>query len=91
MQLRRNVGAAFLGVSLAASAGAQDLRSKIASQDINLYARLLAMTDSRQLDMPLVERALASKSRTLRAAATMSIGQVGPDQGRTGAARLRTR
>ena len=90
MRLRRNVLGGFLAVTLVASAGAQELRSRIASQDVTLYARLLAMTDTRQLDMPLVERALASKSRPLRAAATMSIGQVGPDQGRTGAARLRT-
>ena len=73
----------------ATGAAAQEMRSRMASQDVSLYARLLAMTDTRQLDMPLVERALATKSRPLRAAATMSIGQVGPDQGRTGAARLR--
>lgn len=90
MRLRRKVLFAFLSLFLAAGAGAQDLRFRVGSQDVNLYARLLAMTDTRQLDLPLVERALASKSRPLRAAATMSIGQVGPDQGRTGAARLRT-
>jgi cyclophilin family peptidyl-prolyl cis-trans isomerase/HEAT repeat protein len=90
MLLHRIVLLASIGVCVGASAGAQELRSKLASQDVNLYARLLAMTDTRQLDMPLVERALASKSKPLRAAATMSIGQVGPDQGRTGAARLRT-
>ncbi len=90
MRLRRKVLFAFLSLSLAAAAGAQDLRSRVGSQDVNLYARLLAMTDTRQLDLPLVERALAGKSRPLRAAATMSIGQVGPDQGRTGSGRLRT-
>jgi HEAT repeat protein len=90
MRLRRKALFGFLSVALAISAGAQEQRSKLGSQDVNLYARLLAMTDARQLDMPLVDRALASKSRPLRAAATMAIGQVGPDQGRTGAARLRT-
>jgi cyclophilin family peptidyl-prolyl cis-trans isomerase/HEAT repeat protein len=90
MPFRRNFLVASIGIWVGVGAGAQELRSKLASQDVNLYARLLAMTDTRQLDMPLVERALASKSRALRAAATMSIGQVGPDQGRTGAARLRT-
>ena len=90
MPLRRKVLFGFLGFALATRAGAQEPRSKLASQDVNLYARLLAMADTRQLDMALVDRALASNSRPLRAAATMAIGQVGPDQGRTGAARLRT-
>jgi cyclophilin family peptidyl-prolyl cis-trans isomerase/HEAT repeat protein len=89
MRLRRKIGFVVLWFLSAAGAGAQRSRSSIGSQDINLYARILAMTDTRQLDMPLVERALASKSRQLRAAATMAIGQVGPDQGRTGAATLR--
>lgn len=57
--------------------------------EVSLYARLLAMTDIRKLDLPLVDRALASDWAPLRAAATMSIGQVGPDHGRLGAPRLR--
>jgi cyclophilin family peptidyl-prolyl cis-trans isomerase/HEAT repeat protein len=48
------------------------------------------MTDTRRLDMPLVESALSSKWRPLRAAATLSIGQVGPEHGMPGAARLRS-
>jgi cyclophilin family peptidyl-prolyl cis-trans isomerase/HEAT repeat protein len=47
------------------------------------------MTDTRRLDMPLVESALASRWRTLRAAATMAIGQVGAERGIAGAPRLR--
>jgi cyclophilin family peptidyl-prolyl cis-trans isomerase/HEAT repeat protein len=90
MRLRRKALFGFLSLALATSSGAQMQRSKLGSQDVNLYARLLAMTDTRQLDMSLVDRALASDSKPLRAAATMAIGQVGPDQGRTGAARLRT-
>jgi cyclophilin family peptidyl-prolyl cis-trans isomerase/HEAT repeat protein len=90
MRLRSKALFVFVGLGLAVSARAQERRSKLGSQDVNLYARLIAMTDTRQLDMPLVDRALASSSRPLRAAATMAIGQVGPDQGRTGAARLRT-
>jgi len=50
----------ILMVALAARASAQRLPSSVGSEEINLYARLLAMTDTRQLDMSLVERALES-------------------------------
>jgi cyclophilin family peptidyl-prolyl cis-trans isomerase/HEAT repeat protein len=48
------------------------------------------MTDTRQLDMPLVERALSNPWRPLRAAATIAIGQVGAEVGKPGATRLRS-
>ncbi|MEO8909100.1 MAG: peptidylprolyl isomerase [Gemmatimonadaceae bacterium] len=89
MRLYRILTFAVLTLSPAVGVQAQSSTSRLGAQDVNLYARLLAMTDTRQLDMALVERALASRSRPLRAAATMSIGQVGPDLGRSGAARLR--
>src|SRR5436305_5492367 len=57
--------------------------------DIRLYAQILSMTDTRALDIPLVDRALASKWSALRAAATMAIGQVGAEVGSPAAARLR--
>jgi cyclophilin family peptidyl-prolyl cis-trans isomerase/HEAT repeat protein len=57
--------------------------------EVGLYAQLMSMTDTRQLDMPLVERALASDWLPLRAAAAIAIGQIGPIHGRSGAARLR--
>jgi cyclophilin family peptidyl-prolyl cis-trans isomerase/HEAT repeat protein len=80
-------------VSAIACAGAQAvLAQRSASprpEEVGLYAQLLSMTDTRQLDMPLVERALASDWLPLRAAATMAIGQIGPDHGRAGAPRLR--
>ena len=58
--------------------------------DARLYAQLLAMADTRRLDLALVDRALSSRWKPLRAAATLAIGQVGRDQGLNGAGRLRT-
>jgi cyclophilin family peptidyl-prolyl cis-trans isomerase/HEAT repeat protein len=84
---------AFVGaliVAFAPQASAQRLPPSVSAQDINLYARLLAMTDTRQLDMPLVERALSNQWQPLRAAATISIGQVGPEVGKPGSTRLRS-
>jgi cyclophilin family peptidyl-prolyl cis-trans isomerase/HEAT repeat protein len=74
---------------LAARASAQRLPPSVGAEEVNLYARLLAMTDTRQLDMPLVERALSSQWQPLRATAAISIGQVGPEVGKPGSARLR--
>ena len=79
-----------LVLALAARASAQRLPSSLGPEEISLYARLLAMTDTRQLDMPLVERALSNQWRPLRAAATLAIGQVGADVGKPGASRLRS-
>jgi cyclophilin family peptidyl-prolyl cis-trans isomerase/HEAT repeat protein len=79
-----------LMVALAARASAQRLPPSVGSEEVNLYARLLAMTDTRQLDMPLVERALSNKWQPLRAAATLSIGQVGAEVGKPGSTRLRS-
>ena len=81
---------AVLIVALAARASAQRLPASVGAEEINLYARLLAMTDTRQLDMPLVERALSNKWQPLRAAATLSIGQVGAEVGKPGSTRLQS-
>jgi len=72
MQLRKHllVFATFVGV--AATASGQELPPAIGAREVNLFARLLAMTDTRQLDMALVDRALASKWRPMRAAAVQS-------------------
>src|SRR5258708_4842515 len=58
-------------------------------RDSDLYARLLAMTDSRTFDRPLVDSALASKWAPLRAAAALAVGQVGSAHGIGGAPLLR--
>src|SRR6202162_2457036 len=89
MQLRKHllVFATFVGV--AATASGQELPPAIGAREVNLFARLLAMTDTRQLDLVLVDRALANKWRPMRAAATLAIGQVGAEPGMAGASRLR--
>jgi cyclophilin family peptidyl-prolyl cis-trans isomerase/HEAT repeat protein len=77
-------------LALAGRASAQRLPPSVGPQEINLYARLLAMTDTRQLDMQLVERALSNHWQPLRAAATISMGQVGPEVGKPASTRLRS-
>ena len=89
MQFRNKLAMAVLLVAAAIPAHGQQLPSGVDEREVNLYARLLAMTDTRTLDTTIVARALSSKWRPLRAAATLAIGQVGPDVGRPGAARLR--
>src|SRR6266566_5104422 len=86
---RKYLASAVLVVAISASAGGQRSPNEVGGREVNLYARLLAMTDTRQLDTSLVDRALAAKWRPLRAAGTVAIGQIGPDKGMAGARRLR--
>jgi cyclophilin family peptidyl-prolyl cis-trans isomerase/HEAT repeat protein len=81
------VGACLLGSTT--SSHAQRPRAPDANE-IALYAQLLAMTDTRQLDTSLVDRALASSWRPVRAAAALAIGQVGAEVGLPAAPRLRS-
>lgn len=90
MRFRKQLALTALLFAASAPASGQRLPSGIGEQEVNLYARLLAMTDTRQLDTTLVARALSSKWRPLRAAATLAIGQVGAEHGVPGAARLRS-
>lgn len=62
---------------------------RISSGDIRLYARLLAMTDSRTFDRSLLDSALLSASPPVRAAAALAVGQVGPAHGKPGLAMLK--
>ena len=89
MQLR-NTSLAVLILSLPCAAAAQRATAAGAERDVNLYARLIAMTDTRTLDIPLVEQALGRKWRPLRAAAALAVGQIGADVGMRGAPRLRS-
>jgi len=57
--------------------------------DTRLYAQLLSMTDTRQLDTLLIDRCLASRWQPLRQAAALAIGQVGAERGAPGVPRLR--
>jgi cyclophilin family peptidyl-prolyl cis-trans isomerase/HEAT repeat protein len=89
MRLRKHFSVTLLLIGFSASAHAQALPSGVGPREVNLYARILAMTDTRQLDTALVDRALASKWRPMRTAAALAIGQVGPELGMAGASRLR--
>src|SRR5712671_1928352 len=89
MRLRKMLAlivALFVG---SMSANGQRLPSGVGEYEVNLYARLLAMTDTRQLDTAIVSRALLSKWRPLRAAGALAIGQIGAERGIPGAPLLR--
>jgi len=58
--------------------------------EAHLYARLMAMTDSRTFDRSLVDSALASSWASLRAASSLAVGQVGSAHGMPGASLLRS-
>ena len=73
MRFRSSLAIAALLAAAAAPADGQRLPSGVDEREVNLYARLLAMTDTRTLDTALVERALSSKWKPLRAAATLAI------------------
>jgi cyclophilin family peptidyl-prolyl cis-trans isomerase/HEAT repeat protein len=89
MQCRKQLVLGVLMLAAPVPASSQRMPPGIGAQEVNLYARLLAMTDTRQLDTALIGRALSSNWRPLRAAATLAIGQVGAEKGIGGAARLR--
>lgn len=89
MPLRKLLRAVSVLVIAAATAGAQSAITRPDAATISLYARLLAMTDTRQLDTVLVDQCLANSWRPLRAAATIAIGQVGREKGLSGTPRLR--
>ena len=89
MRLRKKLALAVLLFACSASASGQRLPSGVGEYEVNLWGRLLAMTDTRQLDTAVVGRALASKWRPLRAAAALAIGQIGAERGLSGASLLR--
>jgi cyclophilin family peptidyl-prolyl cis-trans isomerase/HEAT repeat protein len=89
MLLRKTFVAALLALGIDSSAHAQRLPRGVGAGEVDLYARLLAMTDARQLDTALIDHALENKWQPLRATATIAIGQIGPERGISGAPRLR--
>ncbi|HYU54496.1 MAG TPA: hypothetical protein VEK37_16200, partial [Gemmatimonadaceae bacterium] len=89
MQLRNTLLVAVAVFGVASSAPAQRLPRNVGARELDLYARLLAMTDARRLDTALIDRALANEWQPLRAAATIAIGQIGPEHGMARAPRLR--
>jgi cyclophilin family peptidyl-prolyl cis-trans isomerase/HEAT repeat protein len=86
----RNLAVAAATLCLFASISAAGGQTTAAARrDVNLYARLLAMTDSRTFDRALVDSALGSTWAPVRAAATLAVGQIGPTHGIAGAPMLR--
>jgi cyclophilin family peptidyl-prolyl cis-trans isomerase len=78
-------------IALAApTAGAQQPRGRLSPAERDQYAAILRMTDVRALDTVVVDRALASRSAPVRAAATLSIGQIGRAAAAPRLPRLRT-
>jgi cyclophilin family peptidyl-prolyl cis-trans isomerase/HEAT repeat protein len=63
---------------------------KPSATEVAVYARLMAMTDSRTFDPGLVDSAFASGWSPLRAAAALAVGQVGPVHAISGAPLLRS-
>jgi cyclophilin family peptidyl-prolyl cis-trans isomerase/HEAT repeat protein len=88
MLLRKAISLTLALAFSGTAAVAQRSRSVATDADVTLYARLLEMTDTRRLDMPLVETVLGSKWGALRAAAALAVGQVGSDVGMPGSSRL---
>lgn len=73
--------AAVLAVVVVSSCVQAQSRRAPAEREVMLYARLMAMTDSRSLDAALVDSSLASTWAPLRAAAALAIGQTGAARG----------
>ncbi|MBA3404290.1 MAG: peptidylprolyl isomerase [Gemmatimonadaceae bacterium] len=73
--------AVVLAVVLSSSCAEAQSRRAPSDRDIRLYARLMAMTDSRTLDRALVDSSLASSWAPLRAATALAIGQTGAARG----------
>jgi cyclophilin family peptidyl-prolyl cis-trans isomerase/HEAT repeat protein len=73
----RLVTSCLLLAGSTANLGAQRAPLKPSDTDVTLYARLLAMADTRNADTALATRALSSGWAPLRAFAALYLGQVG--------------
>ena len=80
---------ATIGSLATSTVFAQKLPPGVGQRDMRSYAQLLAMTDTRQLDTALIDRALAAKWPALRAAGALAIGQVGAERAIPRVSRLR--
>ena len=69
MRLRQPILSLLVVAVAAEAASAQLVQRDLTDYEIRSYAQLLAMTDTRQFDSPLLERLLESDSRPLRVAA----------------------
>lgn len=87
MQSRRLASfavASLLFGATAASASAQSPFRGPGAAEVRLYARLMAMTDSRMFDRALLDSVMGSSWGPLRAAGALAVGQVGAAHGMPG-------
>ena len=82
--MRRSLGIAMSLLFVAGGSHAQVASRAPSTNEVRLYARLMAMTDSRTFDKPLLDSVLASGWRPLRAAGALAIGQIGRGHGLPG-------
>lgn len=75
---------------LSSEARGQGSSRSLTDAQVNLWGRLLQMTDGRKLDTTLVREALLSTVPALRANAALAIGQVGKAAGSAGLPILRS-
>ena len=79
-RLRRFGAAAVVAAALFAAVGCHrrgiDRReAAVSGVDVREVSALLAAADARSLDLPMLERALASPTAALRRAAVLAVGQ----------------
>jgi len=88
----RRISPVLLAIALlfSSEAGGQGSSRSLTDAQVNLWARLLQMTDGRKLDTALVREALHSTVPALRANAALAIGQVGRAAGSAGLPILRS-
>ena len=87
--MRRTSFVLFASVVLSFQVSAQGSASSLTTAQVNLWGRLLQMTDGRKLDTALVRQGLNSTVPALRANAALAIGQVGRTAGTPGLPMLR--
>lgn len=90
MQLRKILTLLVLPIGLTGPAGAQTAVRAPSVSEARLYARLLAMTDSRTFDRSLIDSVMRSSWAPLRRAGSLATGQVGSTHGMAGAPLMRT-
>lgn len=79
----------LLTVFAVSTAAAQGSAERLSPSQRDLFARLLAMADTRTLDTSAVDQALVSSSEALARHAVLSVGQIGPMAAAPRVSRLR--
>jgi cyclophilin family peptidyl-prolyl cis-trans isomerase/HEAT repeat protein len=82
--LRKVVAMVVVSLVSARAVVAQGPTRNPAAAEIRLYARVMAMTDSRTFDRTVIDSAMQSSWAPLRAAGALAIGQLGQTHGKPG-------